>query len=693
MVVTLYKNYYKRKKMKQKLLLGLLCLAFLGASAQTKRCATPYFDSIEVARNPEILKNRLLLEEFTQQFIQNKDNAYDTIIIPVVFHVLHKYGNERISMEEIERGLEQINIDFRADNVELNNIVNDFKEIIGNASIVFKLAKLAPDGNCTSGVVYYETDLTYQASNTLKYTITNWDPQSYLNIWTVSSIEGSAAAWSHYPGVDPALDGVVSIYTYVDNGHTLSHEIGHYLNLAHPWGSTNEPGLQSNCDIDDNVEDTPNTIGVDQHCNLGMVSCGFLTNVQNFMDYSTCESMFTEGQVDRMRAALNSLVSGRKYLWSDENLVQTGTNEGYVDPGCAPIADIESDIYDICPGTSYQFTDFSYGSEITNWDWAFEGGEPSSSIISAPEITYHQPGLYPVSLTVSNENGTSSITREKLVFVPDTLAGIVAPKLCDMEEAGFPEYVDDIFKSWSFIENGNAHWAKYTNGNTSLRIKNQSNGAGTVNSFITSNINFNEVTNPDYIYFDIAYAQRNSSSADELKVFVSPDCGKKWIVKYIKGGKSLVTNGDVYVTSTYEPTATEWRTEKIDIKNYKEKNHLRLKFQVESNGGNCLYVDNINIGGIPLIGIKETQPDMFHVFPNPTHEKITLNFSLSAKQPVTIKIHTLYGGEIYSQMVEGTNGSNIKELLFDNRELAAGIYLISIITQEGQMTRRMIVTH
>ena len=79
--------------------------------------------------------------------------------------------------------------------------------------------------------------------------------------------------------------------------------------------------------------------------------------------------------------------------------------------------------------------------------------------------------------------------------------------------------------------------------------------------------------------------------------------------------------------------------------------------------------------------------------PNPTHEKITLNFSLSAKQPVTIKIHTLYGGEIYSQMTEGTSGSNIKELLFDNRELAAGIYLISIITQEGQMTRRMIVTH
>ncbi|MFA6401493.1 MAG: M43 family zinc metalloprotease [Salinivirgaceae bacterium] len=680
--------------MKKNILLLFILSIVFGLKAQPiHKCAINYFDSIEVVRNPEILKRRVELEAFTQDFIKSKYQSTDTLIIPVVFHVLHQYGSEKISIEKIQWGIDQMNVDYRADNTELNSVVNDFIPIIGNPSIEFRLAKLTPDGTCTSGVVYYETELTYNASNTLKYTIKSWDPQSYLNIWTVSSIEGNAAAWSHYPGVDPALDGVVSIYTYVSSGHVLSHEVGHYLNLAHPWGSTNEPGLESNCSIDDNVEDTPNTIGVDQHCNLGMVSCGFLTNVQNFMDYSTCEAMFTQGQVDRMRAALNSGISGRKYLWTPENLSQTGTSNDYIDPGCPPIADIESDIYPICPGTSYQFTDFSSGDEITEWNWTFEGGEPSVSTVSSPEITYYQPGLYPVSLTVVNGLGSNTITRENLIFVPDTLSGIIAPTVIDMEEADFPNYVNDLFKSWEFEEAGNAHWEKFSNVNTSLRIKNQSNEVGTINSVITSNINLNPVANPDYIYFDMAYAQKNSESMDELKVFVSPDCGKKWIVKYIKSGKSLVTNGGTYITSSFEPSATQWRTEKIDIKNYKNNNHLRVKFQIKSNGGNYLYIDNVNIGGEPLVGIEEHNRGNLSVYPNPMKNNLTINFTMQKSGKTTIKLYNIYGCEIYSQQFEGIAGSNIKELTFDQPLINTGVYFLSVINNEMQRTKRLIINN
>ncbi len=678
--------------MKRNILLLFILFIGFGLKAQPiHKCAINYFDSIEVARNPEILKRRAELESFTQDFIKSKYQSTDTLIIPVVFHVLHQYGSERISIEQIQRGIDQMNVDYRAENNELNGVVKDFIPIIGNPTIEFRLAKLTPDGTCTSGVVYYNTELTYNASNDLKYTIKNWDPQSYLNIWTVSSIESNAAAWSHYPGVDAALDGVVSIYSYVSSGHVLSHEVGHYLNLAHPWGSTNEPGLESNCNIDDNVEDTPNTIGVDQHCNLGMVSCGFLTNVQNFMDYSTCEAMFTLGQVDRMRAALNSGISGRKYLWTPENLNQTGTNDGYIDPGCLPIADMESDIYPICPGTSYQFTDFSSGAEITERTWTFEGGEPSTSTISSPEVTYFQPGLYPVSLTVTNSVGNSTITRENLVFVPDTLAGIIAPEMVDMEEVDFPIYANDLFKSWEFEEAGNAHWERFSNGNTSLRIKNQSNGAGTINSVITSNINLSPVVNPDYVYFDMAYAQRNNESMDELKVFVSPDCGKKWIVKYIKSGKSLVTNGGAYVTGSFEPTTTQWRTEKIDIKNYKNNNHLRIKFQVKSNGGNYLYIDNINIGGEQLVGIDESKRGGLNVYPNPMKNNLNINFTLQNSGQTRIKLCNIYGCEIYSQQFEGLAGSNIRELVFDHQFILPGVYFISIINNEMQYTKRLII--
>ena len=36
----------------------------------------------------------------------------------------------------------------------------------------------------------------------------------------------------------------------------MPHEVGHFFNLAHPWGSTNEPGVEGNCISDDNVDDT-----------------------------------------------------------------------------------------------------------------------------------------------------------------------------------------------------------------------------------------------------------------------------------------------------------------------------------------------------------------------------------------------------------------------------------------------------
>ena len=49
-------------------------------------------------------------------------------------------------------------------------------------------------------------------------------------------------------------------------------------------------------------------------------------NVENYMDYSYCSKMFTEGQKTKMRAALNVIITGRKNLWTTSNLNLTGVN-------------------------------------------------------------------------------------------------------------------------------------------------------------------------------------------------------------------------------------------------------------------------------------------------------------------------------------------------------------------------------
>ena len=173
----------------------------------------------------------------------------------------------------------------------------------------------------------------------------------YLNIWTVKSLEGYAAAYSGYPAsadAFPTLDGVVSEHRYFGydgtaseiSRHVLTHEVGHYLNLYHPWDLAINGGPCG----DDQVADTP--ITKFSSCVLYLAECtpGVIENVQNYMTASYCERMFTVGQKERMIDALNSSVGMRNNLWKHENLIATGliseTNS---------IEMVENQMFDISP--------------------------------------------------------------------------------------------------------------------------------------------------------------------------------------------------------------------------------------------------------------------------------------------------------------------------------------------------------
>src|SRR5690606_28647641 len=141
----------------------------------------------------------------------------------------------------------------------------------------------------------------------------------YLNIWVARSTGGgSAAAYALKPASTDGsgfwLDGIMSLHTYVGSigtsgpgvESTLSHEIGHYLNLSHTWGDTNDPGVTCG---DDGVDDTPETEGW-SFCPLGNAdNCnpGIQEDLQNYMDYAYCDRHFTPGQVEFMHNALEGI--------------------------------------------------------------------------------------------------------------------------------------------------------------------------------------------------------------------------------------------------------------------------------------------------------------------------------------------------------------------------------------------------
>lgn len=660
--------------------------------AQTK-CATDYMDSIAIANDPSILERRAELESFTKNYLNRKNKSSDTLIIPIVFHVLHQYGNERISFDQIQKGVDLINKDFKALNNDLNNIISEFRDVIGSANIEVRLAQIDPDGNCTSGIVYYDTELTNMATNSLKYVIQNWDPSSYLNVWSVKSIASGAAAWAHYPGNEPTIDGVVSTYGYIGTGHTLSHEIGHYLNLIHPWGSSNEPGTDSNCNTDDEVEDTPNTIGSPSTCDLSQVTCGSLDNVQNIMDYSSCESMFTKLQVERMRAALNSSIAYRNNLWTNGNLSATGTQDGYVSFDCDPIADFSSLENMIIQGESVSFQAYQNGGTASTWNWVFEQGLPATANTINPIVSYQTSGLFKAKLTAKSDFGQSTLERKNIVRVIDTLQGIIAPAFIDMEDTDFPYYPDDVPKQWVFQHSGSGNWTHIKNGsNNSLRIINSDNYEDTKNSFITANINLSEINNPEEIYFDYAFAQKEDDNLDELKVFVSRNGGKNWSLRYSQRGKSLSTNGGTLGTDTFVPQATEWETGEINFAYNSYDNFVLLKFEMTSRGGNALYIDNIRIGNTYTSIFKQQRENNISIYPNPTKDEFNIKYTVSKTGSGKLSIYSILGTLVYNKQINFSQTKGEFTLNKFDHGLQNGIYFIELLSPESKITERLVIT-
>ncbi len=107
-------------------------------------------------------------------------------------------------------------------------------------------------------------------------------------------LDGIVIDWRTMPGVSTEYAGVS------DEGDTLTHEAGHWLNLEHTFfGQCNKNG--------DFVSDTPPQKSATSGCPEGKDTCpaAGLDPIHNYMDYSddSCITQFTPGQVQRMRDA------------------------------------------------------------------------------------------------------------------------------------------------------------------------------------------------------------------------------------------------------------------------------------------------------------------------------------------------------------------------------------------------------
>jgi gliding motility-associated-like protein len=244
------------------------------------------------------------------------------VTLPVVVHIINEDPNAYTDAAVIQ-AIKALN--------EAYSATGAFTGGRTDTRIQFCLAKTAPDGGRTTGIVRthsYLSDFDYDMERDQLIALNAWDRTRYINIWLVSKIRSeymqdfSCGTWTRLTmgGYASAGGDVVVSGLGVD---LVAHEMGHYLSLAHTFAERD--CSNNDCLTDgDMVCDTPPERTIDGGgCSAPQNSCstdtlsGFTTDVNdlpdNFMDYGSgagCIMGFTPGQAERMQNYIATSLPG-----------------------------------------------------------------------------------------------------------------------------------------------------------------------------------------------------------------------------------------------------------------------------------------------------------------------------------------------------------------------------------------------
>lgn len=618
--------------------------------------------------------------------------------IPVVFHVLHQYGAENISDAQIADQIAILNRDYNLQNTDTSVVIPSMKSAIGNIHFNFVLAKKDPNGNCTNGITrHYDANTLSWEGNWSDYLYT-WPSSQYLNFYVVKGIASGAAGYAYYPGslgYDDQMDAIVILQDYVGSTGTsqvshsraVTHEVGHWFNLAHVWGSTNNPGVA--CD-DDGVTDTPETKGFTMCPSMAasaVCNVGIYENYQNYMDYSYCCVMFTNGQGVRMNLAANSSIVGRDNLGSAANLSAVGISPTV---SCAPVAISKANRTVVCAGESVVYTDQSTVGVPNNWSWEFEGGSPNVSAIQNPTVTYNTPGTYSVQFVSGNSAGSSSpeIKTNYIIVLPSpTSANIIE----SFEGTAIP---NSMWSTKNYYP-ANMDWMQTNSssatGNNSIYVDENITQNSVVEVYSPA-INFASISNPA-MTIKWAGAERNTTTTayDVFSIQFSSNCGLTWSPRLTRNIKTGSTGVSGVVNGSFYPTPSQYRQEVIPLSGYTTGNNVifKLKFTAEPGSSNNFYVDDINITSVTKLK-EEISLLNIEVFPNPAKENVNITFDLLDDKRVGVNISNVLSQTI--KIIEKQNlntGSNTISIPVS--DLSKGIYFINIDIDGAITSQKLII--
>jgi PKD repeat protein len=704
--------------------LGMAALRGLTGTANAQQdhphCGFTQHMQVLWEQDPQLkLDQEMLMQRIRTHASTNALTQKTVYTVPVVFHILHQYGSENIEDAQVYDALTILNADFRRQNEDISQLVAGFDTLATDANIEFWLATIDPAGNCTNGIEHIYSHETQIGDAHSK--LHQWDRTKYVNIWVVGSFDiAGIGGYATMPTESEALfytDGIAMLNEYIGSTGTgsqptsrsLTHEMGHFLGLIHPWGNENGPAQACG---DDGLADTPVTRGFDfcpgTTAAASICDPDIVENYQNFMEFSFCQKMFTHDQGALMRSILDSDIPGRSLLTSEDNITATGALV-FPAPLCAPVADFSQLTNFVCEGDAVGFKDESWNAAVTSRTWYFQDGTPATSTIAQPTVTFSGLGWKQVKLIVSNATGTDSLVLLKKVHVSQSWADETGPFSEDFESGDILSWLIDN------PENNFAQWQlSATNGYDNSKCMKLNNYRDVSAAPVYSDdyfYNFRLGGNKDVLVspsddlsntagaalsFDYAYASSATAEEDiteSLKIYVSKNCGKNWTLRGNLNGMTLVSAPNSPTAAFLPNSNTQWSTFTIALAGINTTDtRTRIKFEFNaSDVSNNLYLDNIRITGVMGLADNPLNAMDIAVFPNPssTAQGVRVSY-LANDNPVEFQWLDVQGKVLSTEINESVNTAVEHKLQF-NTPMSAGCYYLKISQGESSVTKKVVL--
>jgi hypothetical protein len=634
--------------------------------------------------------------------------------IPVVVHVVHTGGavgtTYNPSTAQITGAIDYLNQVYAG--------TYTGTEGVGDIQIQFALATRDPNCNATTGIerIDWSGNATYVSNGinaatssgisdlTLK-NATRWNPSSYYNIWVVNKIDGADGtsgqfiAGFAYLADGPAMyDGIIMLATQMKTGQkTLPHEIGHALYLYHPFQGSSDNTVcptNSDCTTDgDKVCDTDpityNQSGgvVNFTCRSGTNSCtgtAYSINTEhNYMNYTSCYTLFTAGQKTRMLAAMA--------LPDRASLVNSWANASSypLSSLTAPAATCASSTTNGAGGNYAGIMNVTVDSRSFSSSSAYyDGGYLNKTTDCSSLIYLSAGGTYNYSVSVMGRN-----YEQVRAYIDYNNDGAYD------EATEFLGYDDNIAPANGGFPGTGSY--PYPVKSHSFTIP----STATMNTVLRMRILNNLATIHGMTALSTGCDAANYGQTEDYPVYIAATT-LPVSLEYFKGEMMSSFNRLTW------KSVSETNTDKFEV----ERSYDGVKYEPigtvlaagSSTGWLYSYDDKTATGTIVYYRLKETDlsgPSKFSsvvtlkkatagestvsIMNNPFTDKFSVSISTPAQSTVVINMLDVTGKLLYTKTTASVTNAVIS-VQPDSKKLAAGMYLVQVIINGKTITKKVI---